>query len=418
MKPSIASRISRVQFLTISVFILVFALTSYLFTRFIESALIAQDYEEERSFFLEEYGQDRYFKHNTKSVFVEYIPSGSGITLSSESIFNNIEIGTHKQVIHNKTYFSVGSTKDEKGVFYHARDLSSLKARENQYLIIDALATLLILIIAWLISRMTSARVVQQLSLLTEKVKSTQIDQSINKIQEDLPDQETSSLASSFNTFLGELERFVVRERTMVGLASHELRTPIAVILGAVDVLQKKKITETQKNNALARIENAADEMNANVASLLRLSRKQDSTIDVSSFELQDIAHEVINDLSATSTKQVDINVSVKEHCSIESDRVLVKLLLRNLLKNSLQHSHSTTDIMFYSNRFVIQDNGKGMPNTLKTSLDNRNPEQTLSQSQGLGLYIVTLICERLGWHINLSTNEETQHCFEIRFTK
>ena len=66
----------------------------------------------------------------------------------------------------------------------------------------------------------------------------------------------------------------------------------------------------------------------------------------------------------------------------------------------------------------MIQDNGKGMPNTLKTSLDNRNPEQTLSQSQGLGLYIVTLICERLGWHINLSTNEGTQHCFEIRFTK
>ena len=135
-------------------------------------------------------------------------------------------------------------------------------------------------------------------------------------------------------------------------------------------------------------------------------------------YKRQDIAHEVINDLSATSTKQVDINVSVKEHCSIESDRVLVKLLLRNLLQNSLQHSHSTTDIMFYSNHFVIQDNGQGMPNTLKTSLDNRNPEQTLSQSQGLGLYIVTLICERLGWHINLSTNEDTKHCFEIRFTK
>ena len=416
MKPSIASRISRVQFFTTCSLIVVFASTSYLLTLFIEKSLLAQDFEEERTFIMEQYGTDNYFQHSTKSIFIEYIPNNSTVQSSSNSIFKNININSQEQIKHEGKAFWVAIKASNNGIFYHARNLTALKERENQYLLIDAIITLLILITAWVISKITSVRIVRQLSLLSEKVKSIKIDQSIVKIEEDLPDFETASLAISFNAFLSELERFVIRERTMIGLASHELRTPIAVILGAVDVLQKEGISKNQEKNALERIESATTEMNSNVTSLLRLSRKQDNTLDLSNFKLETVISEVINDLSSVSAKPISVELCVQEECALTSDRVLVKLLLRNLIQNSLQHTQSTTKITLHSNKFIITDTGEGLPNHLKDSLDRQNPDQTLSQSQGLGLYIVMLICERLEWKTNLTSNKQTHHYFEILF--
>ena len=416
MKPSIASRISRVQFLTTCALVIVFASTSYFLTLFIEKSLLAQDFEEERAFIIDKYGDANYFQHNTKSIFIEYIPNNAPVQSSKNSIFKNIETDSQQQLEHDGKIFWIASKKNDNGIFYHARDLTTLKARENQYLFIDAIITFLILIAAWITSKITSVRIIQQLSLLTEKVKSIKIDQSIVKIKEDLPDLETASLAMSFNTFLSELERFVVRERTMVGLASHELRTPIAVVLGAVDVLQKEGISNSQKETALERIESAAAEMNSNVTSLLRLSRKQDNVLDLSNFKLETVISEVINDLSSASTKPVSVELCIKEECALNSDRVLVKLLLRNLIQNSLQHTKSTTNITLHSNKFIITDTGEGFPSHLKKSLDKQNPDQTLNKSQGLGLYIVTLICERLDWKINLTSHQQSHHYFEILF--
>ena len=140
MKPSIANRISRAQFFTIGIFIIVFAASSYLFTRFVEQKILSQDFEEERSFFLEEHGHEDYFRHNTKSVFIEYIPTNSNISLSPESIFQGITGNTQAQLFQNNTYYWVASKQTSHGTFYHARDLTSLKAREQQYLLIDAIA--------------------------------------------------------------------------------------------------------------------------------------------------------------------------------------------------------------------------------------------------------------------------------------
>ena len=416
MNPSRATRISRVQFFTTCALVVVFAGTSYLFALFIEKSLLSQDFEEERTFIIDKYGDDDYFQHNTKSIFIEYVPKNATVQSSKNPIFENIEADSQQNLEHNGKTFWVATKKSDKGIFYHARDLTALKARENQYLFIDAIITLLILIAAWVTSKITSVRIIQQLSLLTEKVKSIKIDQSIVKIKEDLPDLETASLAMSFNSFLSELEHFVIRERTMVGLASHELRTPIAVILGAVDVLQKDGISKHQKENALERIESAAAEMNSNVASLLRLSRKQDNALDVSNFKLETVISEVINDLSSVGSKIVDVELCLEQECELTSDRVLVKLLLRNLIQNSLQHTQSTTKITVHANKFIITDTGEGFPSQLKDSLDKQNPDQTLSKSQGLGLYIVTLICERLEWKINLTNNKQTHHYFEILF--
>ena len=80
-------------------------------------------------------------------------------------------------------------------------------------------------------------------------------------------------IAQASNAHLERVEQFIERERSLLDQASHEFRTPIAVISGAVDVLKQASLPAAAMP-ALGRIEHAAHDLSETMVALLYLARE------------------------------------------------------------------------------------------------------------------------------------------------
>jgi signal transduction histidine kinase len=205
---------------------------------------------------------------------------------------------------------------------------------------------------------------------------------------------------------LDALDAYVQREKALVSLASHELRTPVAVIAGALDVLEARGSLGEADRSTVARIRRAADEMRTDVEALLKLARRAGDGERAVRVDLAAAAQAVIAELES----------SAPEHCgriagvfpspspSIDADPALVRMLLRNLIQNAIRHTGDGVRIELGERSLRIADRGEGLPEAIRARLvgegDRNVPED------GLGLFIVRLICERLGWLLQIRRSD------------
>src|SRR5690606_25355083 len=117
-------------------------------------------------------------------------------------------------------------------------------------------------------------RVVRPLHTLTQDIRRIEPGSRISRIESAYSDQELAEIASTLNELLGALDAYIRREKSLISLASHELRTPVAVIAGALDVLEQRDSLGEADRRTLSRIRRAADEMRNDVDALLKLARR------------------------------------------------------------------------------------------------------------------------------------------------
>jgi two-component system sensor histidine kinase KdpD len=215
-------------------------------------------------------------------------------------------------------------------------------------------------------------------SLLIKKIKG------LEKISKDKEEKEHA--IKFYNTLLNSL--------------SHELKTPVAAIIGAVDTLQENKdqLNEQQKSDLISQIDNAGLRLNREVENLLNLSRLETGTLSLKKDwnDISEVVYQVISKLDTISEKHkiiVDIPDSTP---LVKIDRVLVENIIYNILHNALLYTEANTVI--HIKAFVINDqlcieiidNGKGFaPNDREKAFDifYRGDKPTKTGT-GLGLSI------------------------------
>src|SRR5690606_1882219 len=119
---------------------------------------------------------------------------------------------------------------------------------------------LVIIAFSLLLAVLSSRRIVKPLRLLSDRISRTPVGTSMPRMETDYADAELHSIAMTFNRFLDELESHVRREQSLLSLASHELRTPIAVMSGALDILESRNQLSSNDQATLARVRRACDE--------------------------------------------------------------------------------------------------------------------------------------------------------------
>ncbi|MDK7178822.1 histidine kinase dimerization/phospho-acceptor domain-containing protein, partial [Micrococcus luteus] len=76
----------------------------------------------------------------------------------------------------------------------------------------------------------------------------------MQRLDTDYDEIELHSISDSFNQFLMQIEQFVQREKNLLNMASHELKTPLAVMLGGLDILDKRGNLSPKDEVTLQRI--------------------------------------------------------------------------------------------------------------------------------------------------------------------
>ena len=270
-------------------------------------------------------------------------------------------------------------------------------------------AMLVIYFLTWL-GYISSKRALSPLVKLAERVenfdfssqKLTAINMADIAAEADI---ETLSLLRAFEHFTARLQSMIERERLFTRNASHELRTPLAVVKGNMELLRHRSDKPELREQAIERMQRAANDMQGLIEALLLLARDEQQSMPESDIDVAAMLRKIMDTEASIQGKQhlqhdIDINYPLLLHAP---ERVL-SIIFSNLLRNAFTYTDSGGVSVTINKRSVsISDTGMGMDKTelnhaFEPFFRGQNHEK---EGHGLGLALVSRLCRSYGWKIS-----------------
>ncbi|GAA5231700.1 HAMP domain-containing histidine kinase [Verticiella sediminum] len=406
MAQSIERRIRRTVLGAVLLALLVTVMSVLIANEKLEQAILALDIQAERDFLLELAEADKPLVWNTATLQAFYVPAALVGETEIPALFQRYPFPFAGEVEQGDTTLIVTASEAEGGRLYLAKDISIFEYQEAVFHRFLLALCVGMIALAGLLAHITGRRLAAPLTRLTRDIEGTLPAPAMPRVSEQSGDQELRAIACSFNRFLEELESYVRREKSLLGMASHELRTPLAVIGGALDVIEQRNALSPADARALSRIRRAADEMGANVEAILTLTRRAAAAPAWEPLDLGRLVAGVLADLAPTIGEAPRLSLQVDEPVCVRADPMLVRMLVRNLVHNALQHTTSRVQVRVDASWLEVIDEGSGLPRAYRDFLVGAGEAEDLANLPGLGLFIVTLIAERLGWPLSAPQTE------------
>jgi signal transduction histidine kinase len=213
---------------------------------------------------------------------------------------------------------------------------------------------------------------------------------------------ELGTLARTLEAHTTELRAFLDRERFFTGDVSHELRSPLTVIMGAAEILMANAANDATRAPA-ERIYRAAHEAAECVTVLLLLARAPElgSLPEVAVDTIA--AREVERYRHLVADKPVELDYYEGPAFAIHAPAELCAAAIGNLVRNACQYTEQgAITVALAPGRVVVEDSGPGLPAAVRETLARAGAGAAAIPSRGsagtgLGLSLVLRICEYLG---------------------
>lgn len=216
---------------------------------------------------------------------------------------------------------------------------------------------------------------------------------------------ELKDLAVVINSMLDRIERSYNSQKQFVSDASHELRTPIAVLQGYISMLNRWGKSDPEVlEEGISAIAQETESMKELVESLLFLARHDKKTLmmEMEAFDALDVLTELHRE-AAMVTPEDTFVLSPAESCPMEGDRSMVKQVMRILCDNAVKYTPKGGVIRMGIERrpghvtLFVADNGPGiLPEDLPKIFDRFYRADAARRSEGgghgLGLSIARII--------------------------
>ena len=233
-------------------------------------------------------------------------------------------------------------------------------------------------------------------------------------------------LSSLFITFIGYLLSKIllnpVRQRVesmdkFIKDSSHELNTPITVLMTSVSMLKNGKNPQKMMKYILS-----SSKQISQIYNDIHFSAFNELNEDVyEEFNLRDLVSESVdyfNDISIT--KNIIINSNLQD-TFIEMDKTKTQKLVNNLISNAIKYSHknSTIEVVLENNILSVKDFGIGISEIEQKEIFKRYKRGNNNHEGGfgIGLDIVKRICDEYDLALNLSSKLNVETIFTINFS-
>jgi len=225
---------------------------------------------------------------------------------------------------------------------------------------------------------------------------------------------EVAGLVVAVNSFMSRLNTALEALRNFTGNASHQLRTPLAVVRTQLALAQRAASLE-EARTAVAKADVALAHAERILAQLLLLAR-----VDAAGgrpapepLDLTDLARGLTSDLvPAAADAGVDLGFEGTANVQIRGEPVLLQELLRNLVENALAYAGQGAEVTVRVRQaggeavLEVEDDGPGIPQAQRAFVGSRFarglPDQTTTPGLGLGLAIVEEIARLFGGQLVL----------------
>lgn len=283
-------------------------------------------------------------------------------------------------------------------------DLETLEAVQRAYVTAAALAILLSALVTWF---MASAAL-RPVAHITERAASIGSDDLHQRLPVSAGNDELSRLSHVLNDMLQRIDDSFAQQRQFVADASHELRTPIAILRTEIDVTRARPArSATEYEETLARLHRITGRLERLVADLFLLARidaegVKDAPVALDASELARATATLLE--SVAHERGVRIGVSANGPAVVMGHEQLLERVLLNLLDNALRFAPRESEIMVRVTREAstvvvdVIDQGPGIDSTLRETLFDRFRRRVPSSTErahdgaGLGLAIAYAI--------------------------
>lgn len=279
-----------------------------------------------------------------------------------------------------------------------------------------------LVLLVGLVTWRTVGRTLQPVEAIRREVEEISGAELHRRVPDGQTDDEIGRLADTMNRMLDRLEASAARQRRFISDASHELRSPVAVIRQHVEVVlahpgrtSAEELAETVLAEDL-RIQRLVED-------LLLLARADENTLRVNwrPVDLDDVVFEEANRLRSAADVRVD--VSTVSAGRVTGDPAQLRRVLVNLGDNAARHARSTVRFTLRQDDMVVltvEDDGAGVDPAWRERIFERFVRLDEARARddggsGLGLAIVAEIVAAHGGEVSVGDSGMGGGRFEVR---
>jgi len=180
---------------------------------------------------------------------------------------------------------------------------------------------------------------------------------------------ELQDLIESYNALLRRISENMIIRKNFVSYVSHEFRTPLAGILGSMEVFGTKVRSEEEYRELAETITDHVKFLNQLIGNFLLLTDDQAVKRSQELFRIDEVVWDLVPKLSRSFTAplKIDIQVDEPQHFNFWGNKMLVTLSISNLIENALKYANRQEVLVRMTNsngRLSLQiiDHGIGIP--------------------------------------------------------
>ena len=328
--------------------------------------------------------------------------------------------------VRNMTIYHAKMDVEYQGQVYQLHFFKTITAEKHFLETLQKilfLMTILGFVLALLAGYFVSKRILLPIREMTATARKIEVEKMDRRISVPPAHDELSELAETFNHMLERLEAGFKQQQRFVSDASHELRTPVTVILGYSDLLSRwGRQDEEILDEGISSIRSEAEDMQQLIEKLLFLARadQKRQVLHKERIELSELLEDVMRKMKlVTKTHTVDLLENAQG--VIFADQVTMRQMIRIFLENSTKYTPKGGRITASSHRlpeggFIqleLADNGIGIAKEDQQKVFERFYRVDASRTKaeggvsgtGLGLSIASWICEQHGIEISMDSD-------------
>lgn len=381
--------------------------------------------------------------HQTTSAFAEeeivLTDSANNFIYSNKTHYLTNKIILEKSFPSSPNYFSIG---EKDGVSYnhtvnnktyHVYVLAYDNSRAESLIDLRYILFWSILFSIWLsitAAYFFSKSAIRPISNIILQVKNINSARLSSRLNEGRGRDEIEQLAITFNQMLSDLELVFKSQDEFVSNASHELRTPFAVMIAESDyILGKERESEEYKKHISGMVDDLR-KLNALLNSLLELAQlNRNNQIFLSPVRIDELIFNTVQEVKVRYPgRKILPKIEYSENENdllITGNQGLLEIALKNLIDNACKFSNEQVEIKISITdeniRVNIIDHGIGIPvDEIDTIFKpfKRGTNVKYFGGFGIGLSIVAKIIKLHKAVIKVSSTEKDSTCFEILFRR
>jgi two-component system, OmpR family, sensor kinase len=311
------------------------------------------------------------------------------------------------------------SDDETQGVFVAANFTQDRRAEVDAALAVTALVSVVVLFLATAAGWVVAGRLLRPVRDLTESARSiTETD-----LSQRLPvegDDEITELTRTYNEMLDRLEAAFAAQRAFVDDAGHELRTPITIVRGHLEVMGDDP---DDQRDTVALVTEELDRMARIVNDLLVLAKAERSDFVVRErTELSELTVDIATNARQLGDRRWTLDACAAGPIDVDPQRITQAVL--NLVRNAVEHSQAGDDIGLGSAwsadgaRIWVRDTGAGIEPAEQDRIFDRFSRGRVgrrrSEGAGLGLAIVRAIATAHHGRVELASAPGVGSTFTI----